>query len=350
MIQALIPKERRESFPMSRKLCSLYLALSVLISTVSIAYADSTPDIHSTEQDYQQAVAVLEDIGLQSGFDSGRTSMDRLYSSGLPAGAQSASLSQLQLMALDEMEAEEEAQQVAREQVADNLALLAQYDGVKLSADATLYTSGADSTATDDTIESGKVARLKGIDETGRWYLVTFGDSSGYVSADVCTPVSYADYDDTDAVRTQAEIDARAKAAAVSSASVSFGSGVVSGGSSLRSAVVEYAYTFLGIPYVYGGASRSGTDCSGLTMQIYGHYGISLSHGSNPQYYQCEPVSRSALQPGDLVFFYYGIGHVGIYVGGGQFIHASDYGVQVDSLYSSHWSSSYYGGGRIISG
>lgn len=221
---------------------------------------------------------------------------------------------------------------------------------MKLSADATLYTSGADSTATDDTIESGKVARLKGIDETGRWYLVTFGDSSGYVSADVCTPVSYADYDDTDAVRTQAEIDARAKAAAVSSASVSFGSGVVSGGSSLRSAVVEYAYTFLGVPYVYGGASRSGTDCSGLTMQIYGHYGISLSHGSNPQYYQCEPVSRSALQPGDLVFFYYGIGHVGIYVGGGQFIHASDYGVQVDSLYSSHWSSSYYGGGRIISG
>ena len=100
---------------MSRKLCSLYLALSVLISTVSIAYADSTPDIHSTEQDYQQAVAVLEDIGLQSGFDSGRTSMDRLYSSGLPAGAQSASLSQLQLMALDEMEAEEEARFQARQ-------------------------------------------------------------------------------------------------------------------------------------------------------------------------------------------------------------------------------------------
>ena len=146
-------------------------------------------------------------------------------------------------------------------------------------------------------------------------------------------------------MRTQAEIQARSNAAAAKS----FGTGVVPGGSTLRNAVVDYAYSFLGVPYVYGGASRSGTDCSGLTMQVYGYYGISLSHGSNPQYYQCEPVSRSALQPGDMVFFYSDIGHVGVYVGGGQFIHASDYGVCVASLYSSYWISCYYGAGRIIS-
>lgn len=330
---------------MSRKVGSLCLALAVFIATVSIAYAYRTPDKRVTEQDYVQSVAVLEQLGLQSGFDSGRSSMDRLYEKGLPADAQDASIHQLPFIALAAQEAELQAQQAVREQLAENIALLAAYDGVKLRSDAALYAAGAGSNATDDIIESGKVAHLKGIDESGRWYLVSFGDMSGYVSADLCTPVSYAEYENTDAVRTRAEILARSNAAAARS----FGTGVVSGGSTLRNAVVEYAYSFLGVPYVYGGSSRSGTDCSGLTMQIYGYYGVSLSHGAHPQYYQSQSISRSALQPGDLVFFYSNIGHVGIYVGNGQFIHASDYGVQVDSLYSSYWSSCYYGAGRIIS-
>ncbi len=66
------------------------------------------------------------------------------------------------------------------------------------------------------------------------------------------------------------------------------------------------------------------------------------------RYYASQPISRSELQPGDLVFFYEGIGHVGIYIGGGQFIHASDYGVVVASLYTSYWSACYYGAGRIL--
>ena len=56
----------------------------------------------------------------------------------------------------------------------------------------------------------------------------------------------------------------------------------------------------------------------------------------------------SVLQPGDLVFFYSGLGHVGVYIGGGQFIHASDSGVVVASLYSSYWAGNYYGAGRIL--
>lgn len=330
---------------MSRKLCCIFLALSVFVSTVSIAYADSESATSPTEEDYQQTVAALEELGLQAGFESGRTGTQRLYTHDLPDGGEDASITQLQLLALDEIETEQMEQQAAREQLADNLSLLAQYDGVKLGSTATVY-SDAGSTATDSKIESGKVAKLKDIDATGRWYQVSFSDISGYVDADLCTLVSYADYDNTDAVRTRAEIQARSNA----SAARSFGTGVVSGGSTLRSAVVNYAYSFLGIPYSYGGASRSGTDCSGLTMQVYGYYGISLSHGSNPQYYQCQPISRSALQPGDMVFFYSGIGHVGIYVGGGQFIHAnSSGGVRVDSLYDGYWSRSYYGAGRIIS-
>lgn len=329
---------------MSRRICCICLALSVLIATVSIAYADAVPAAPLTEQDYQEAVLALEEQGLQTGFASGLTSTQRLYENDLPAGGEDASITQLQFLALDEIEAELLAQQAAREQLASNLALLSQYDGVKLSSSATVY-SDAGSTATSGKIESGKVARLKDIDATGRWYLVTFANMTGYISADVCTPVSYKDYDGTDAVRTRAQILARSNAAAAKA----FGTGVVPGGSTLRSAVVDYAMTFMGVRYVYGGASRSGTDCSGLTMQVYGYYGISLPHGCVAQYRMCQFVSRSALQPGDMVFFSR-LGHVGIYIGGGQFIHAVNGGVQISSLNSSHWSSCYYGAGRIISG
>ena len=329
---------------MSRRICCICLALSVLIATVSIAYADAVPAAPLTEQDYQEAVLALEEQGLQTGFASGLTSTQRLYENDLPAGGEDASITQLQFLALDEIEAELLAQQAAREQLASNLALLSQYDGVKLSGSATVY-SDASSTATSGKIESGKVARLKDIDATGRWYLVTFANMTGYISADVCTPVSYKDYDGTDAVRTRAQILARSNTAAAKA----FGTGVVPGGSTLRSAVVDYAMTFMGVRYVYGGASRSGTDCSGLTMQVYGYYGISLPHGCVSQYRMCQFVSRSALQPGDMVFFSR-LGHVGIYIGGGQFIHAANGGVQISSLSSSHWSSCYYGAGRIISG
>lgn len=331
-------------FHMSRRICCICLALSVLIATVSIAYADAVPSAPLTEQDYQEAVLALEEQGLQTGFASGLTSTQRLYENDLPAGGEDASITQLQFLALDEIEAELLAQQAAREQLASNLALLSQYDGVKLSGSATVY-SDAGSTATSGKIESGKVARLKDIDATGRWYLVTFANMTGYISADVCTPVSYKDYDGTDAVRTRAQILARSNTAAAKA----FGTGVVPGGSTLRSAVVDYAMTFMGVRYVYGGASRSGTDCSGLTMQVYGYYGISLPHGCVSQYRMCQFVSRSALQPGDMVFFSR-LGHVGIYIGGGQFIHAANGGVQISSLNSSHWSSCYYGAGRIISG
>lgn len=330
---------------MSRKLCCIFLALSVFVSTVSIAYADSVSVASPTEEDYQQAVAALEELGLQAGFESGRTGTQRLYTHDLPDGGEDASITQLQLLALDEIETEQMEQQAAREQLADNLALLAQYDGVKLGSTATVY-SDAGSSATGSKIDSGKVAKLKDIDATGRWYLVSFSDISGYVDADLCTLVSYADYKNTDAVRTKAEIQARSNAATARA----FGTGVVPGGSTLRSTVVDYAYSFLGISYSYGGASRSGTDCSGLTMQVYGYYGISLRHSCAAQYYACQPISRSALQPGDMVFFYSSIGHVGIYVGGGQFIHAnSSGGVLVSSLSSSYWSRNYYGAGRIIS-
>ncbi len=111
--------------------------------------------------------------------------------------------------------------------------------------------------------------------------------------------------------------------------------------------VVGIAMQYLGTPYVWGGASPSGFDCSGLVMYVFSQVGISLPHSSYAQYGMGSPVARSDLQPGDLVFFD-GLGHVGIYVGGGSFIHAPHTGdvVKISSL--SGWYASTYVGARRL--
>jgi peptidoglycan DL-endopeptidase CwlO len=126
-----------------------------------------------------------------------------------------------------------------------------------------------------------------------------------------------------------------------SSGSSSGGGGtVVDPGGSGRSSVVAIAQRYLGVPYVWGGASPSGFDCSGLAMYCYAQIGISLSHGATDQQHASTPVPLSALQPGDLVFF--GSAsyshHVGIYVGGGSMIDAPHTGavVRYDSI-SGAW-------------
>ncbi len=123
---------------------------------------------------------------------------------------------------------------------------------------------------------------------------------------------------------------------------------------SVRSQVLDYAATFLGVPYVYGGASPKGFDCSGFTQYVYKHFNVSLPHQSASQYTRVTKVSRDNLQPGDLVFFASRAGgskinHVGIYVGDGNFIHAPSPGKRVcyDSLYSSYYSSHYVGAGTV---
>jgi cell wall-associated NlpC family hydrolase len=111
--------------------------------------------------------------------------------------------------------------------------------------------------------------------------------------------------------------------------------------------VVGIAMQYLGTPYVWGGSSPGGFDCSGFVMYVYAQVGVSLPHSSYAQYGYGSPVSRSDLQPGDLVFFD-GLGHVGIYVGGGSFIHAPHTGdvVKISSL--SGWYASTYVGARRL--
>jgi len=83
------------------------------------------------------------------------------------------------------------------------------------------------------------------------------------------------------------------------------------------------------VPYVYGGSSPSGFDCSGLTMYCYAQYGISLPHNAAAQQSSVASVPLDQVQPGDLIFLGYPAYHVGIYYGGGQMIHAPHTGTTV---------------------
>jgi cell wall-associated NlpC family hydrolase len=112
--------------------------------------------------------------------------------------------------------------------------------------------------------------------------------------------------------------------------------------------VVGIAMQYLGIPYLYGGSSPStGFDCSGFIMYVYAKVGVSLPHNAAAQYAYGTPVDRSQLQPGDLVFFN-GLGHNGIYIGGGNFIHSPHTGdvVKISSL--SGWYDSTWVGARRL--
>lgn len=135
------------------------------------------------------------------------------------------------------------------------------------------------------------------------WVKVNIDNKTGYVCAD------YVDVYDT-------------LPKGVTLKELSYGDGV----SSTAIELIEYAKQFLGNPYVYGGTSlTNGTDCSGFTMRIYQHFGYSLSRTSRQQAHNGRRVSLSEIQPGDLLFYNHGsqIGHVAIYIGNGQIIHAS---------------------------
>lgn len=112
--------------------------------------------------------------------------------------------------------------------------------------------------------------------------------------------------------------------------------------------IVRFARHFLGVRYVYGGTSpRSGFDCSGFTRFVYAHFGIDLPHYSGAQFDMGHRVSRTGLRPGDLVFFD-GLGHVGLYIGGGEFIHAPHTGTTVSVDRLAGWYAGTYDGARRL--
>jgi cell wall-associated NlpC family hydrolase len=140
---------------------------------------------------------------------------------------------------------------------------------------------------------------------------------------------------------------ARAAAKAAPQQVSSGGGGGSTSSAGSHSSAVSIAAQYLGVPYVWGGASPSGFDCSGLVMYVYARLGVSLPHNAAMQYASITHIAHGSEQPGDLVFFGYsagGIHHVGIYVGGGSMIDAPYTGVDV--RYDAAFGGDFFAVGR----
>lgn len=129
-----------------------------------------------------------------------------------------------------------------------------------------------------------------------------------------------------------------------------FASHILARTTAIARTLTRDALRFLGTPYVFGGTSTSGFDCSGYVQHVFAMLGISIPRTADAQYYAGSHI-KGGMKPGDLVFFQTyepGPSHVGIYLGNGKFVHASSHGVMVSSLSDSYWSSRYLGAKRMI--
>lgn len=176
-----------------------------------------------------------------------------------------------------------------------------------------------------------------------------------WVSVDTKKKVDIAAQKQQQANKDQAVADSTAKSkkslqvAQAGSANGSSAKQPISRGDSNSSTLISRALSLQGIPYVFGGTTRSGFDCSGFTKYVFSGSGINLARTSYEQYASGTKVSKDQLQPGDLVFFStysQGASHVGIYIGNGRFIHAGSNGVGITSLNDSYYASRYLGARR----
>lgn len=200
-----------------------------------------------------------------------------------------------------------------------------------------------------DTADKDEKAYIIGVN-TG-WYKVIFNEVIGYVPSNVLklTEVPYENHDSENYPRF---FRLGKSTGLPPSADALKEEAVLPSNDGER--IVATAKKYLGVPYVWGGASPSGFDCSGLVYYVFNVNGYSMYRTPADQYRQGTYVSRNNLQPGDVVFFYNtvpgtGISHVGIYVGNGQFIHSpnSRSVVSIASLDNVYWNQHYYGARRM---
>jgi cell wall-associated NlpC family hydrolase len=132
----------------------------------------------------------------------------------------------------------------------------------------------------------------------------------------------------------------------------SFAGGVLARTSKIATELTRSALKFLGVPYVFGGTSTSGFDCSGYVQHVFAMLGIALPRTADAQFDAGHRIV-GGMKPGDLVFFQTyepGPSHVGIYIGHGKFVHASSHGVMVSKLSQSYWASRFIGAKRFLTG
>lgn len=213
-----------------------------------------------------------------------------------------------------------------------------------IDADSVIIRRGP-STNTGKVTQVGRGTRVTVLDRDGSWYKLKFPKGTvGWVRGDLLKASS--------AGQVASRTSGSSKSKSSSSASSKNRKLVVANTSG--KGIVEKALGYRGVRYSYGAASRSATDCSGLTSQVYRAAGVALPRTSGEQAKVGQAVSKGTLKKGDLVFFKTNrgtrINHVGIYVGDGKFVHASSGGgkVKVDSLNEGYYQRRYAGARRVV--
>lgn len=198
----------------------------------------------------------------------------------------------------------------------------------------------------------GDLAYIIGFNK--QWYKVIWGDEICYIRSDYLS-LKEAPYENRASAKSPLFFRRGASTGTPVSVSALKNSNNYIAGNTTSKAdkIIATAKKYIGVPYVWGGESPSGFDCSGFVQYVFKVHGISLNRTTETQYNHGSYVSKSNLKPGDLVFFQNtyraGISHVGIYIGNGQFIHASSSkGVTISNLSSSYYTSHYYGARRIL--
>lgn len=187
---------------------------------------------------------------------------------------------------------------------------------------------------------------VKVIAENGDWYKVEVDGKTGYIAKRLLSNSSTSTTTRSGDTRAETQNNQESTETAITT----------SASSSKGQQIVDFAKKYLGCKYVYGGSGPSTFDCSGFTMYVLKNFGVTLSHSATAQSKVGTYVSKDNLQPGDLVFFTdyetgSGIGHVGIYIGGGDFIHASSgtgYCVKISTLLSGSYLKRYETARRVI--
>lgn len=199
-----------------------------------------------------------------------------------------------------------------------------------------------------DQANSGNKAYIIGFNN--QWYKVIIGSQIGYIRSDYLdlTEIPYENQASTKTPKFF--VDGQSTGVTPNAGALN---GTTAAPTTLRQKIVATAKKYIGTPYVWGGTSSTGFDCSGFTQFVMKAAGVTIPRTTTEQYKIGSYVEKNALQPGDLVFlqntYRAGISHVGIYIGDGKMIHASSSkGVTTSSLSSSYYVQHYYGARRVI--